>query len=61
MSMVGEIENVEREIAHKEEELFALYKEINDAKDVSSNKINKCALEIFDLEERLEGLEKCGH
>jgi len=61
MSMVGEIENVEREIAHKEEELFALYKEINDAKDVSSNKINKCSLEIFDLEERLEGLEKCGH
>lgn len=30
MSMCGEIENVQREIATKEEELFALTKEITD-------------------------------
>jgi hypothetical protein len=62
MSMVGEIENLQREIARKEEELMSFFNDISLTEDISeeatiATKLNTCACEIEDLEKRLERLK----
>jgi len=65
MSMVGEIENVQREIGEKEKELMSFFNDLSLVEDIIeeatiASKLNICACEIEDLESRLEELKKCG-